>query len=96
MVAELESYMLPCFSKKYLGFECMGCGLQRSLAFLVEGEFVAAFNMYPAIYSLLALAGVITVNVFIKIKYATQIISALAALSVAIIIINYIFKMTTN
>ena len=48
----LEDYMLPCFTKKLLGFECMGCGLQRAAALLIKGQFADAFLMYPAIYTL--------------------------------------------
>lgn len=45
--------MIPCMSKKLFGMDCMGCGIQRAIALLLEGEFTAAFYMYPAIYTLL-------------------------------------------
>jgi hypothetical protein len=33
----------------------MGCGMQRSIALILNGDFIAAFQMYPAfIYSLKA------------------------------------------
>ncbi len=90
----MEEYMLPCLNKKYLGFECMGCGLQRSVALLLKGEFIEAFYMYPAIYPLIALLGFLMVNQFVTIKYANKTIIILAILTVATIIISYTIKMT--
>ncbi len=50
----LEDYMIPCANKKIFGMECLGCGAQRATAFLFKGEFVLAFKMYPAIFTLLS------------------------------------------
>lgn len=76
--------------------DCMGCGMQRSIALLLRGEFIAAFYMYPAIYSLLALIAVITVNIFIKIKNFNRIITILALVTVGTIITNFIIKLLIN
>lgn len=90
----MDEYMLPCLNKKYLGFECMGCGIQRSIALLLRGEFTEAFLMYPAIYPLIALLGILVLNQFISFKYANKSIIFLAILTVATIIISYTIKMT--
>nr|AOE07927.1 hypothetical protein [uncultured bacterium] len=92
----MEEYMLPCMNKKYLGFECMGCGIQRSIALILRGEFVEAFFMYPAIYPLVLLFSLLILKQFISIKYANKSIIILAILTVATIIVSYIIKMTTN
>ena len=88
--------MLPCMNKKYLGFECMGCGIQRSIVLILRGEFVEAFFMYPAIYPLVLLFSLLILKQFISIKYANKSIIILAILTVATIIVSYIIKMTTN
>lgn len=93
MMASLENYMLPCLTKTLFGFECPGCGAQRSLVFLFHGEFLSAFKMYPAIYTLIPLFLVIGTNYFFKFRQAHKIISVLAVLSIAIIIISYIYKL---
>ena len=49
----IENYMIPCPSKTLFGIECLGCGLQRAILLLLQGEFRAAFLMYPGIYSLI-------------------------------------------
>lgn len=90
----MEEYMLPCLNKRYLGFECMGCGIQRSISLLFKGQFTEAFFMYPAIYPLLALLAFLMVNQFISFKYANKSVIFLAILTVATIIVSYIIKMT--
>nr|WP_317045766.1 DUF2752 domain-containing protein [Hanstruepera ponticola] len=84
--------MLPCLNKKLLGFDCMGCGLQRSLLLIYQGEFVSAFYMYPAVYTLIPLFLLIGLNLFLKVKRLNKIINLLAILSISIIIINFILK----
>ena len=88
----LESYMLPCYTKRILGFDCPGCGLQRSILFLMKGEFKAAFLMYPAIYPLLLLFGFLALNKFNPIKYSNTITIVLMVTTIGFILINYILK----
>ncbi|AEE20105.1 uncharacterized protein DUF2752 [Dokdonia sp. Hel_I_63] len=90
----MDEYMLPCLNKKYLGFECMGCGIQRSISLLFKGEFIEAFYMYPAIYPLIALLGFLMLNQFTNLKFANKGVIFLAILTVATIIISYTIKMT--
>lgn len=89
----IKDYMLPCFSKQLFGIDCPGCGLQRSILLLLNGEFIAAFKMYPAIYPLLALGCVILLNKILGLKYATQMIMGLSISSVALILINFFIKL---
>lgn len=87
-----DDYMLPCLNKQLFGFECTGCGMQRSLAFIYHGEFIAAFQMYPAIYTLLLLFAFIIVNAFAHFKNANKIIVILALTNVVVIIGSYLIK----
>lgn len=88
----LEAYMLPCLSKKVFGLDCFGCGMQRSLVFLIQGDFSAAFHMYPAIFTLVVLFAVIGINAIRNFKYAGKLIYFLAILNAVIIIAGYYFK----
>lgn len=92
-MAKIEDYMLPCLNKKYLGMECPGCGLQRSAVMIVKGEFVDAFFMYPAVYSLIAFFGFVIFNHFKTYKYANKIIITLAILNVVIIVGSFLTKL---
>ena len=87
-----EDYMLPCLNKKLFGVECFGCGLQRSVILLFQGEFIAAFKMYPAIYTLILFVGFLILNLFYKFKYAERIKLILVVLNVVIIVTSYIIK----
>ncbi len=89
-----EDYMLPCLSKQILGIECFGCGGQRALSLLLHGEFIAALKMYPAIYTLILLALFFIYTFFFNIKYQEKIKITLVVLNIAIIVINYILKIT--
>ena len=89
----LEEYMLPCLNKKLFDIDCLGCGIQRSLAFLLQGEFVAAFYMYPAIYPLLIFLLFIVSNFFLKFKNDWYIKLGLTIITVSTIVISYIIKM---
>lgn len=87
-----ENYMLPCFTKQIFGLDCPGCGLQRSALFLVRGEFVEAFKMYPAIYPILLLFTFLILGKLFKIKYAGLLVNLSLIISVATILISYILK----
>lgn len=93
LVKGLEDYMLPCVNKKLFGFECMGCGLQRSALLLLQGDLFGAFMMYPAIYTLITLFGFILINSFKNFKNGSKIIAILAITNVAVIVISYLLKL---
>lgn len=96
LLTELEDYMLPCVNKTLFGFDCMGCGIQRSISLIVHGEFIAAFFMYPAIYPLILLIATIGINIFKKIKYFNKIITILAIITVATIVVSFAIKTSIN
>lgn len=87
-----EEYMLPCFSKQIFGVDCPGCGIQRAISLIMHGEFIEAFKMYPAIYSLILLFAFLLADNFFTIKYASKIIITLTTITVVLILTNYISK----
>lgn len=89
----LDDYMLPCLNKQLFGLDCPGCGLQRSVDLLLHGEFVAAFQMYPAIYPIMMLLSFLITSSFAQFKYSQQIKVALIFMTAGTIIISYILKM---
>lgn len=89
----IEDYMLPCLNKKLFGFDCLGCGLQRSIALIIKGEFIEAFIMYPAVYTIIALFGFLIVNHFKDFKYGNKIIIILAIINVVTIVGSYLLKL---
>ena len=88
-----KDLMLPCMSKQLFGIDCPGCGIQRSVWLLFQGEFLAAFKMYPAIYPIMGLFAFLLLDRFFRIKYANTVSIALMILSVLMILINFLYKL---
>ena len=89
---KIEDFMLPCLNKQLLGIECMGCGIQRATLLVFKGDFLLAFNTYPAIYTLFLLALFLIFNLFIKFKYDYSFKMGLIILNVLIVVASYLFK----
>lgn len=90
-----EDYMIPCMNKSLFGVDCMGCGTQRSLILLSKGEFLEAFQMFPAIYTTILLFFFIGLNFVDKSsRNYHKIIISLAILNALVMIISYIYKQT--
>lgn len=87
--------MLPCLNKSLTGLECPGCGMQRAIVLLFQGEFKSAFFMYPAIYTLGLLFFCILIFKIISIKKSNQILISLVYLNAGIILISYLIKIPT-
>lgn len=91
---KVDDHLIPCMWKKSFGLECFGCGMQRSAVLLIQGEFTAAFKMYPAIYTLILLFGTLILHLKFNFKHGHKIILALFVTNIIIIITNYILKIT--
>ncbi len=88
----MEEYMLPCMNKKVFGIDCMGCGIQRSIALLIEGKFTDAFYMYPAIYPLLLFFVFIGLNFIDKSRSYHKVIIMLGILTAVTMMVSYFYK----
>ena len=89
---DLENYMLPCWSKTLFGVECLGCGLQRAFLLLLKGDFVGAFEMYPALYVTLVFFGLIGLNLVVKSRNYQKSIIVMAVVTGFFMIGGYIYK----
>ncbi len=89
----MEDFLLPCLNKQISGLDCHGCGGQRALLMIFNGDFAAAYQMFPAIYPLLFLLLFVLVNIFFKFKYDYFIKISLILITAGVIFINYAIKM---
>lgn len=89
----MEEYMIPCMSKTLFGVECFGCGTQRAFVLLLQGEFIEAFKMYPAIYTLVLLFSFIFLHLIDKSRNYTRIITVTAILNLVVMVTSYFIKM---
>ena len=93
LVTWLQNHLLPCPFKYLTGFDCPGCGFQRSFIALLQGRFNDSLRYYPATIPLILY---IVINLFgnklhiarhtIYKKYAFLIL-------VAIVTGSYVIKM---
>ena len=89
----MEEFLLPCLNKQLFGLECYGCGGQRAMILLFEGNFSGAFKMFPAIYPIAILFIFVLINIFIKFKFDFSIKIGLIILTAGTILLNYLMKM---
>lgn len=88
----LNDYMLPCLNKKLFGIECFGCGTQRAISLILEGKFVEAFQMYPAVYTVLLFFGFVIINFIDKKRNYGNIIVGLAIINAIIMVVSYFIR----
>lgn len=88
----LEKFMLPCLFKTLFGIECLGCGFQRALFLLFQGEFRAAFEMYPALYSTFLFLGFIALYFLDKSKSYTKLLWISGTINGIFMIAGYWYK----
>ncbi|MFN7099249.1 MAG: DUF2752 domain-containing protein [Flavobacterium sp.] len=89
---DLQNFMLPCLSKTLFGIECLGCGFQRSLLLLFQGQYKAAFEMYPAIFTSLIFIGSLLLNAVHKKGNYSKAIVIFAIINASIMIAGYYYK----
>lgn len=93
MVEWLESHLLPCFFKKYIGVDCPGCGMQRSAIELLKGNFAESFHLFPALLPILFMLGFLAVHLVLKFEKGGTWLKYIFIGVAAVITISYIMKL---
>ncbi|MFS4471225.1 DUF2752 domain-containing protein [Chryseobacterium sp. T20] len=89
---DINDFMLTCPSKKFLGIECLGCGAQRAIVLVFEGKFSEAFQMYPAVYTLLLFFLILGASFIDKKRKYGNILMILVIVNLIIMVVGYIYK----
>ena len=89
----MEEYMIPCMNKSIFGIDCMGCGMQRSILLLFNGEFIEAFKMFPALYTTIIFFVIIMLHFLDKSRNYLKLIIASALFNSVVLLIAYAYKM---
>ena len=93
LIRFLEDNMGSCLWKE-MGFDCLGCGMQRSIILLLKGEFLASFYMYPPLFTLLIMFLFLLIHLKYTIKNGHKILIFLFVLNILITLVNYYTKST--
>lgn len=78
--------------KKIFGIDCFGCGTQRAFLLLLDGDFIAAFKMYPAIFTTLLFFITVFLHFVDKKRNYKKMLIFLAVFNAIIMIISYFYK----
>ncbi|MDH5413276.1 MAG: DUF2752 domain-containing protein [Flavobacteriaceae bacterium] len=93
LVSFLEKYLFSCQWKKHLNIECLGCGFQRSIIHLLKGEFIDAFYVFPAIYTLILMFTILILHLKFNFKKGGRILLFVFILNILVMLTNYILKL---
>ncbi|MCS4301480.1 MULTISPECIES: DUF2752 domain-containing protein [unclassified Chryseobacterium] len=88
----IEDFMLACPSKKFLGVECLGCGAQRAIVLVFEGRFSEAFQMYPAVYTVLLFFFMLGLSFIDRKRKYSSVLMTLVVINLVIMVVSYVYK----
>jgi hypothetical protein len=83
---------MPCPYKHYLGIDCPGCGMQRSIISLLKGDFWESIIAYPPLIPMIVMLLFLCLHLVFKFEKGAQILKYLFIFVAIIITINYISK----
>lgn len=89
----LKEHSRPCFYKKNFGFECPGCGFQRAVIELLQGNIIESIKNYPALIPLILTFTMLLLHLVFRLKNGALIIKILFFISVSLIIGNFVIKL---
>lgn len=96
LVQWLEAHMLQCPSKQLFLLDCPGCGLQRSVLALVQGEWGLSWQLYPPTIFILCTLLILLLHITIGLQYGAIILRILFISTTIAIAINYIYKIANH
>ena len=85
----LHDYMLTCGFKATYGIDCMGCGFQRSVLALLNGDLSASISFYPALIPMVFLIAFLFAHLAFKFKFGAGVIKIWFGVTAAIAVINW-------
>jgi hypothetical protein len=90
----LLRYLIPCPFRKITGVDCPGCGFQRSIIALLQGDIMQSIAYYPATLLLLSVFAYMLLNNKFKFSNYTSVKKWMFMASAFLIFSSYIIKIT--
>jgi hypothetical protein len=90
----LQNHLIPCPFKYFTGIDCPGCGFQRSIVALIQGDLHKSFSLYPPAIPLLLFFAYGLADKYLKLdtpKFAVK--KTLFMIVGSIVLISYGIKM---
>jgi hypothetical protein len=93
-VGWLQNHLLPCPFKYITGIDCPGCGFQRSVIALVQGNLHQSLQLYPAAIPLLLFFAYGLADKYFKLDTSKNIIKKSLFVAIGfVILISYAVKL---
>ena len=89
----LEGNMFLCPYKKYIGIDCMGCGIQRSFIAFIKGNIIESFYLYPALIPIIFMFFFLVAHLIFQFRKGAVFLKYIFIFNVSVIIINFISKL---
>jgi hypothetical protein len=93
-VSWLQNHLIPCPFKYLTGIDCPGCGFQRSVLALIQGDVSKSFTIYPPTIPLLIFFAYGIADSFFKLDNQKGIIKKAGfIIAGTIVLVSYGIKM---
>jgi hypothetical protein len=90
----LQNHLIPCPFKYLTGIDCPGCGFQRSLLALLQGDIQKSFSLYPPAIPLLLFFAYGITDKYLKLDTPKFVVKkTLFIITGSIVLVSYIAKM---
>jgi hypothetical protein len=88
----LNDHLLTCPFKSMTGIDCPGCGMQRSVIKLLEGDVAQSIAYHPAGTTTLIMIVFLILHTKFDFKHGARALTILFILNIVLITGNYIYK----
>ena len=96
LVNWVNDHLITCPFKYHFGLDCPGCGLQRSMVALAQGDIPQSFSLYPASIPIIALVLFVPLHLKFYFKKGASVVKILYVAIAIIIVLNYIYKIVNH
>ena len=95
VVEWLKEHALTCPSKLLFHFDCPGCGMQRSIFALLEGNLMESLRLYPAMIPIFSLLLYTALHLKLRFSNGAVVIKWGYISCMFIIVVFYFYKIFT-
>ena len=96
LVNWVNDHLITCPFKYHFGLDCPGCGLQRSMVALAQGDIPQSFSLYPACIPIIALVLFVPLHLKFDFKKGASVVKILYVVIAIVIVLNYIYKIVNH
>lgn len=89
----LEQHQFPCLFQSYFGLACPGCGFQRALLLLLNGDISASILRYPALIPFFVTPLILVLHLIFRFEHGARWLIVSFSITAALVAGNYITRL---